>query len=164
MYTSVSLHTPAIHTTTKHSRATSLDTAGDGPSRSLPRDALEPLPNEPLAPAHDRLVQPREHLDRRRPVDTRIRDGHAVLERGGPLGRDVLAPRVDVRLDHHARDVPLAGEELLADRRDDLRLVVVVLLRVAVCARAKTERGRKLVGELVEVGERVRWTYESSRP
>lgn len=87
-----------------------------------------------------------------------------MLERGGPLGRDVLAPRVDVRLDHHARDVPLAGEELLADGRDDLRLVVVVLLRVAVCARAKTERGRKLVGELLEVGESVRWTYESSRP
>lgn len=47
--------------------------------------------------------------------------------------RHVLPPVVDVRLDHDAGDVALARRELLADRVDDARLVVVILLRVAVC-------------------------------
>ena len=55
-----------------------------------------------------------------------------MLERAGALGRDILAAPVDVRFDHDAGDMTLAGRELRADVREDLRLVHVVLLRVPV--------------------------------
>ena len=108
------------------------------PTHSVERTAerrgpLEALFDEEVAPRLDGRVEAREHLDGRLPVHARVRDGHAMLERGGALGRHVLATCVDVRLDHHARDVAVAARELPADVRDDLGLVIVILLRVAVC-------------------------------
>lgn len=51
-----------------------------------------------------------------------------MLEGRGALGWDVLPPGIDVRLNHHAGDVAVAGAELGADVVDDLGLVVVILL------------------------------------
>lgn len=90
-------------------------------------------------------VQLVEHLYGGRPVDTCVGDRDAVLERSRALGRDVLASGIDVRLDHDARDSPVACDELLADVVDDPGLVVVVLLRVAVwCAQTRTCQFRDL--------------------
>lgn len=46
--------------------------------------------------------------------------------------RNVLLAAVDVGFDHHTGDSAVAGDQLLADRVDDLRLVEVVLERVSV--------------------------------
>ena len=97
------------------------------------RGARYALREQRLAARLHRAVERVEHLDRRRPVDTRVGDAHAVLQRAGARGRHVLPALVDVALDHHARNVALAGRELRADVRDDARLVEVVLVRVAVC-------------------------------
>ena len=79
------------------------------------------------------FVEAIEHLDGRRPVNTGVGDRDTVLESLRTLWRDILAAAVDVRLDHHTGDSIIAGTELFADVVDDLGLVVVVLLRVAVC-------------------------------
>ena len=92
------------------------------------------------AHAKTHVIELVEHHDRRLPIHTRVGDRDAVLERSGALGRDVLPSRMDVRLDHDAGDVPVARGELRADALDDLWLVVVVLLRVAVCARARVSQ------------------------
>ena len=46
--------------------------------------------------------------------------------------RNVLLAAVDVGFDHHTGDSAVAGDQLLTDRVDDLRLVEVVLERVSV--------------------------------
>jgi hypothetical protein len=81
-------------------------------------------------------VQCIQHVQRVLPRDARVGDRDAVLEGSRALGRDVLPARVDVRLDHDARNRARLGRarrELLADVRDDLGLVPVVLIRVPVC-------------------------------
>ena len=78
------------------------------------------------------LVEPIEYRHSRFPVNTRIRDAHAILEPLGPLRRDVLSPGIDMGLDHNARDGAIALLELFADVVEHLGLVVVVFGRVAV--------------------------------
>ena len=79
------------------------------------------------------LVELIEHRHRRCPVNARIRDTHAVLEPLGPLARDILAPSVDVRLDHHAHNRGIASLELFTNVVKYFGLVIVVLSGVAVC-------------------------------
>lgn len=47
---------------------------------------------------------------------------------------NILPASVNVGLDHDASDRAVASNQLLADGIDDLRLIVVVLERVPVCA------------------------------
>ena len=95
------------------------------------------------------FVEAIEHLHGRRPVNTGVGDRDTVLESRRTIWWDVLAAAVDVRLDHHTGDSIVAGTKLFADVVDDLGLVVVVLLRVAVCmaqvsrSREKIERRRR---------------------
>ena len=81
-------------------------------------------------PTH--LVEFIEHRHRRFPVDARISDAHAILEPLRPLRWDVLAPGIDVGLDHNAHDGGLALPELLADIVEHLGLVLIVFGRVSV--------------------------------
>lgn len=73
-----------------------------------------------------------EHRHRCRPVDARIGDTYAILEPLGSLGRYVLSPSVEMRLNHHTHDRPFAPPELLANIIEYFRLVIVVLRGVAV--------------------------------
>ncbi len=66
------------------------------------RGARDALREQRLAARLHRAVERIEHLYRRRPVDTRVGDAHAVLQRAGARGRHVLPALVDVALDHHA--------------------------------------------------------------
>lgn len=77
-------------------------------------------------------VQTIQHSHCGVPVNTRVRDRDTVLEGLGAFGGHVLPASIDVRLDHDTGDVPIASAELLADVVHDLRLVVMVLLRVAI--------------------------------
>ena len=114
------------------------------------------------------VVQLIEHRARSRIIDACIRDAHAVLQVLGARRGDVLSgafdiiegksrlssektllnkkqnetknspSRIDMTLDHHARDMPcrrvgVGRGELLGDGLDHERLVVVVFERVAVC-------------------------------
>lgn len=96
------------------------------------RRPAEPSVDHRLPSLPNRGVEFVHHLDRRRPVDARVGDADAMLQVLRALGRDVLSPVVDVRLNHDASDVPLARRELLANRVNHQRLVIVVFLRVAV--------------------------------
>lgn len=99
------------------------------------------------------LVERIEGLDGGVPVNARVGDGDTVLESRGALGGDVLAPSVDVGLDHDTSDGGLAGRELGADVRADLGLVVVVLARVSVGA-VDHERGEVRGTSLADRGTR----------
>lgn len=55
-----------------------------------------------------------------------------MLQAARALGRHILATVVDMRLNHHTSDGTVAGEELLANAVDDLGLVCVVLVGVAI--------------------------------
>ena len=103
----------------------------NGLRESIPvMSALLSLARPSDAEAH--LVQPIEHIYRRRPVDTRVCDRHTVLQRSGSLRRHILPSGVYVRLNHDTDDVAVPSAQLLTDRVDDLRLVVVVLLGVPI--------------------------------
>ena len=85
--------------------------------------------------ARSYLVQPVEHGNCRFPVNTRIGDADAVLEGTRAFWRDVLPACVDMRLQHDTRERGVTRSDLVRKGRQDLRLVVMVLLRIAVCVR-----------------------------
>jgi hypothetical protein len=53
-------------------------------------------------------IQMIEHSDRSLPVNARIGNRHAVLEVSGSLCGNVLPAFIDMGLDHHTSDVPIA--------------------------------------------------------
>jgi hypothetical protein len=81
------------------------------------------------------LVQLVEHFNCARPIDAGVGDADAVFECGRASWGHVLAALVDVRLDHHAGDIPLSRCELLADVGNDEGLVAVVFGRIAIYVR-----------------------------
>lgn len=106
------------------------------PPFSMPINPINPIPPisslpPSLPPRPHRLSKLLQHLNRRLPANTRIRNTDALLEVLGSFGRDLLAAFIDVGLDHDADDGGLAGAELLADGEGDFRLVGVVFLGVA---------------------------------
>jgi hypothetical protein len=78
-------------------------------------------------------IQSIQHADRRLPVDACVGNRDAVFKRGRTLGGYILSAFVDVGLDHHTSDVLVSGPQLRTNVVEDFRLIVVVLLRVAVC-------------------------------
>ena len=74
-----------------------------------------------------------EHRYRRRPVHAGVGDTHAIFERLGPHGRDVLASRVDMGLNHYANDRAFARLELFANIIEHFGLVIVVFRGIPVC-------------------------------
>ncbi len=85
----------------------------------------------PLAPRTDRIGELLKHFNGRIPVDTGVGDAHTALEPSRTLCRNFLGTLVEMRLYHHADDGVLAFAKLVANDLCDLRLVLVVLLRVA---------------------------------
>ena len=86
-----------------------------------------------------RICQLLQHFDRAVPVHTRIRDADSRLQRCQTAAiswRRLLVAFVDIRLDHDADNAFFARSQLVTDDLRDLRLVLVVLLRVA-CATAR---------------------------
>jgi len=98
--------------------------------RGLPEASLDNSSTAELSG----FVQPVQHLNGGLPVDTGISNANTVLESRGAILRDILLATVNVRLDHHTSDGAVAGDQLLANRVDDLRLVEVVFERVSVRA------------------------------
>ena len=86
----------------------------------------------PLPPSPDSIVELVEHVHCRCPVYTGIGDADSVLQALWTFLGDILATAVDVGLDHDTGYVLVTGRKLGADGGDNLGLVVVVLLRVAV--------------------------------
>jgi hypothetical protein len=80
------------------------------------------------------FIQPIQHLDSSLPVNTGIGDADAILESRGAIFRNILPASVDVGFNHDASNGAVAGNQLLANRIDNLWLVVVVLKRVSVRA------------------------------
>lgn len=72
-----------------------------------------------------------KNLHGRVPVDTGISDTNALLQTRWTFGRHFLVAFVDVGLDHHTNDGLLAFSKLISDDLGDLRLVSVVLVRIA---------------------------------
>ncbi len=101
-------------------------------ANAIRRRATQALLEDLLPPVADGEIEVIEHGDGGVPVDTGVGNGHAVLQGGGAFGWDVLPAGIDVGLDHDASDAAVARSELLADVSEDLWLVVVVLLGVAV--------------------------------
>lgn len=89
------------------------------------------------------VVELVEHGDGGLPVDAGVGDGDTVLEGGRTFGGHVLSSGVDVGLDHDTGDIAVTGDELLTNAIDDFGLVVVVLLRIAVCSEMRDGKGRK---------------------
>lgn len=70
-----------------------------------------------------------QHVHGGLPIDARVRDGHASLERLLAFLGHVLPPFVDVALDHNANDSVLAAAHLLGDGFGDDRLVLSSLVQ-----------------------------------
>lgn len=102
-----------------------LATLGDGLEKKYCIESPHSIGLTDERKAH--LVEVVKHLDRDLPVHTSVGDRHTVLETLWALGGNILPAPVDIRLDHHTGDVPVAGNELLADVVEDLGLIVVVL-------------------------------------
>lgn len=84
-----------------------------------------------MPPSTDSVCELLTHLDRSVPVDACIGDTDTLLEGGKTLSRVLLRALVDVRLEHNTDNLVLTLTELVTDDLCDLRLVLVVLLRVA---------------------------------
>jgi len=78
------------------------------------------------------FVQLIEHLDGGLPVDAGIGDADTILESRGTILGNVLPASIDVGLDHDTSDGTITSNQLLANRIDDLWLIVVVLKGVSV--------------------------------
>ena len=78
-------------------------------------------------------VQSIQHADRCLPVDASVGNRNAVFKTGRTLRGYILPAFIDVGLDHHTSDVLVSGTQLRTDVVEDLWLIVVVLLRVAIC-------------------------------
>jgi len=72
-----------------------------------------------------------EHSDGAIPVNASVGDRHALLERTGALGGNLLVALVDVGLDHDGDNAGFALADLVGDDLGDLGLVSVVLVGVA---------------------------------
>lgn len=79
------------------------------------------------------LVEVVEHLDGGLPVNTGIGDTDTVLKGAGTGIGNILPASIDVGFNHDTGNVALATGELRTDVVNNEGLVVVVLLRVAVC-------------------------------
>lgn len=95
--------------------------------------AYRKLSNERSLRMKTYSIQSIQHADRRLPVDACVGNRDAVFKRGRTLGGYILSAFVDVGLDHHTSDVLVSGPQLRTNVVENFRLVVVVLLRVAVC-------------------------------
>lgn len=93
---------------------------------------LETLLHEVITACLDSFVQPVQHANSTLPVHTCVGDRDTMLQARGPLSRNILASRVDMRLNHDTSDVLITNSELGADNIDHFRLIVVVLLRIPV--------------------------------
>jgi len=71
-------------------------------------------------------IQAIENSDRGLPVDARIGNRHAVLEVRGSLCGNVLPAFIDIGLDHHTGDVPIATAKLRTNVVEHLWLVIMV--------------------------------------
>jgi hypothetical protein len=69
-----------------------------------------------------------QHVHGGLPIDARVRDGDAFLERSLAFLGHVLPPLVDVALDHNANDRILTAAYLLGDGFGDDRLVLSSLV------------------------------------
>jgi hypothetical protein len=87
-----------------------------------------------LPPGPDGISELLKNVHGGIPVDAGISDGDTPLEAGGALLRDLLCALVQVALDHDTDDAVLSLADLVADDLGNLRLVPVVLERVAVRA------------------------------
>lgn len=79
------------------------------------------------------FVEVVEHPNSCRPVDASVSDTDTVPECVGTSIWDVLPSSIDVGLDHDTGDVTVSSGELNTEVIHNEGLVVVVLLRVAVC-------------------------------
>ena len=84
-----------------------------------------------LAPGSNSICKLLEHFDSGIPVDASISNTDTTLQASWTFGRYLLVALVKMRLNHDANDTVLAFAELVANVLCDLRLVLVVLLRVA---------------------------------
>jgi len=78
-------------------------------------------------------VQSIQHADRGFPVDACVGNRNAVFKTGRTLLGYILPAFVDVGLDHHTSDVLVSGTQLRTNVVKDFWLIIVVLLRVAIC-------------------------------
>ena len=90
-----------------------------------------PKPLIPLPPRPNSLSKLLQDLHGRLPIDARVRNTDALLQRGGAFGGHFLIAFIDVGFDHDADDGRFAFAELVADRLRHDRLVAVVFVRVA---------------------------------
>src|SRR5215831_11190295 len=94
----------------------------------------------------DGIGQVAHHADGRVPADAGVGDAHAVGER--LPGKQILAPGVDVALDHRADDPAIAAADLGRDVLRDFDLPFVLFLAVRVRAVDHDARGQTGVAEL----------------
>jgi len=121
-------------------------------SRSL-KPPQTPL-QHPLPPLLHSLIKPIEHIHRHRPVHTRVGNANTMFEERGDRdrrvyiisestsigqkkkrtidSRHILPPPINITLNHHPRNRPLTRLQLRTYSAEDVGLVEVVLLGVAV--------------------------------